>query len=175
MFDLYPLAWAGGLPEEAGVFWDVVAIPAGRGPRLFDRLGADHPHRIGPVIHSARSWQTHCLITLGTVAEAWPDSCRFLSLGSFVTLPALGLDQTVAAGCICPKTPPSLTGAVLARRPLDACRWTNGTCNVCTHPTPVADAIDGVLCRGCLQYRLFLDRDCGMALRSLAQPAGEPR
>jgi hypothetical protein len=58
---------------------------------------------------------------------------------------------------------------------LNALTWTPGTCSVCAHPAPVADAVDGVLCRGCLQYRLFLDRDCGLPLRSLPQPAGGPR
>ncbi|MEZ0092470.1 hypothetical protein [Streptacidiphilus sp. EB129] len=58
---------------------------------------------------------------------------------------------------------------------LNACSWEAGTCGICSKSRPVADAVDVPACRNCLEYRLFLDRDCRMPLRSLPQPAGEPR
>ncbi|MEZ0093203.1 hypothetical protein [Streptacidiphilus sp. EB129] len=58
---------------------------------------------------------------------------------------------------------------------LDALRWSQGACGICSKSRSVAGAGEGPACRSCLEYRLFLDRDSGMALRSLAQAAGGAR
>jgi hypothetical protein len=79
-------------PVAAGVGWDVAAIPAGRGLRLYEWLAADYPDQLGPVAYSARSWQTYWLVTGGTFAKEWPPGCRLLGPGSWVTLPQPGLD-----------------------------------------------------------------------------------
>jgi hypothetical protein len=78
---------------DAGGAWDVIAIPARRGLRLYEWLAADYPDQLGPVAYSARSWQTYWLITTGTIAEAWPTGCRFLSTGWSVALPCADLDD----------------------------------------------------------------------------------
>ncbi|MEZ0089909.1 hypothetical protein [Streptacidiphilus sp. EB129] len=111
-------------PVEAGVLWDVVAIPARRGLRLFEWLAADYPDQLGPVAHSARSWQTYWLVTFGTFPQEWPQGCRLLGLGSWVTLPQLGLDAHSACWLRRPDadldaTTLTLTGAVWLAAALD--------------------------------------------------------
>ncbi|MEZ0090985.1 hypothetical protein [Streptacidiphilus sp. EB129] len=47
-------------PVEAGVHWDIVAIPAVRGMPLYHWLAADYPDQLGPVAARRRSHRLRC-------------------------------------------------------------------------------------------------------------------
>jgi hypothetical protein len=108
---------------EAGHAWDALRIPEPWGGTLYDVLAAHEGDRVrlGGVILSTRSGCTYWLIPTGSAPEQWPDGCRLLTRGSWVTLPARGINRASAHWLHHPH-PQQLTGAVWLAAALDTTR-----------------------------------------------------
>ena len=104
---------------EAGLGWDAVRIPEQWARRVLAALQANSADlaALGPIVLSERSECTYWLVPTGTRPEDWPDECRLLTRGHYLTLP----DETVDRRCACsihrPHGTAQLTAAAGSPRP----------------------------------------------------------